>query len=356
MQFHIGLVYFTEAFGDALLEQINAAPAVVNRKGESVELVAEHMEITEFDIDYESHYSLVIDRGSHRLEIARGVLMSHAFRGVHVINNPLSFHYFIAHKDVGYSVVRRLGVRVPPTYVLPPHSSPGLEGGDFRFHREFQWEKMMSKVGFPCYLKPAEGRAAFGVSKCRDMQDLLEAYNTSGNQSMTVQASIESPHEWHLRCLCVGREIVVMKYIFRPQDRSEYLPDGDFLSAQQLREVVESCRIINRTFGYEMNSVEFVLDTQGHPWAIDFNNPVPDGRPEELGEVFFEDYLGALTRRAAELARGGGVSLFLPDLNAFSAIARLDIDESTRRAKALAQANLFYEGGAEAPESGPGGS
>ncbi|MAE71392.1 MAG: hypothetical protein CME06_13105 [Gemmatimonadetes bacterium] len=343
MQYQVGLLYFTEALGDALLESINASPRVFSAGGREIELVAKHMKITEFDIDHESRYSLVIDRASHRLEIARGVLMSHAFRGVHVINNPLSFHYFIAHKDVGYSIVRRLGVRVPATFILPPHSSPRLERGDFKFHRHFQWDKMMSKVGFPCYLKPAEGRGAEGVSLCNDMQELLEAYDASGDRSMTVQAAVSSPHEWHLRCLCVGREIIVMKYIFRPGDRSEYLPDKSFLTVDQGREVVDSCRIINRAFGYEMNSVEFVIDDKGDAWAIDFNNPVPDGRPGELGENFFEDYVGALTRRAAELARFPVSSLFLPDLNAFSAIAQLEGDERTRRQRALEQANRFYE-------------
>ncbi len=354
MQYHVGLLYFTEALGDALLESINAAPRVAKPDGGEIELVAQHMEITEFDIDHQSRYSLIIDRASHRLEIARGVLMSHAFRGVHVINNPLSFHYFIAHKDVGYSIVRRLGVRVPATFTLPPHSSPRLERGDFRFHRHFQWEKMMSKVGFPCYLKPAEGRAAEGVSLCENMQELLEAYDASGDRSMTVQAAVAGPHKWHLRCLCVGREIIVMKYIFRPGDRSEYLPDKSFLTPNQGREVIDSCRIINRAFGYEMNSVEFVIDDKGKAWAIDFNNPVPDGRPGELGEMFFEDYVGALSRRAAELALSPVRSLFLPDLNAFSAIAQLDIDEDTRRDRALEQANRFYEP-SDRPSSGGAG-
>lgn len=344
-QYHIGLLYFTESLGEGVIEMINAQPPVIDIHGDEVELVAEHMEVTEFDIDYETPYSLVIDRASYRLPIARGVLMSHAFRGVHVINNPLSFHFFIAHKDVGYSIAKRLGVRVPPTFVLPPHRSPGFESKDFRFHRAFNWDEMMAKVGFPCYLKPAQGRAAWGVTKCRDMQELLEAYNVSGDDSMTVQASVPSPYPWQLRCLCVGREVIVMKYIFRTEDRSEYLQDQDFLTPELGREVVDSCRIINRAFGYEMNSVEFIIDRQGRPWAIDFNNPVPDGRKSQLGEVFHENYTSALGNRAREIAIGAEKTLFLPDLNTFSAIAQLEITPLERRALTLEQANLYYEPG-----------
>ncbi len=343
-RFYVGLLYFSEGLGDALIEAINAQPPALDRHGEEVELVAEHMEITEFDIDYETHYSLVVDRASHRLPIARGVLMNHAFRGVHVINNPLSFHFFIAHKDVGYSIVRRLGVRVPPTFILPPRSSPGFTPSDFRFHREFRWEEMMRKVGFPCYLKPAEGRGAWGVSKCRDMQELLEAYNNSGNDSMTVQAAVDSPHEWQIRCLCIGREILPMKYVFRFGDRSEYLPEQDFLDAETRREVIDSCRIINRAFGYEMNSVEFMLDREGKPWAIDFNNPVPDGRMSQLGERFHGFYVDALAGRAREIAIQKPPPRFLPELNVFSEIATRGRTTAERRALALAQASHYYDG------------
>lgn len=342
-EFQVGLLHFSEPFGDALKDVIAGMDPIEDRHGRSVRLHAEHMAVTEFDIDFRSRYGLVIDRGSYRLPIARGVLMTHAFRGVHVINNPLSFHYFIAHKDVGYSIARDLGVSVPPTFVLPPRSTPGFSEEDFRYHRGFAWEKIAEKVGFPAFLKPAEGRGAQGVSYCCDLQELLAAYNASGNESMTLQAAVSSPHKWHLRCLCIGREVMVIKYIFRSGDRSEYLPEGEFLAPEVEQEVVESARIINRAFGYEMNSVEFILDHDGRPWAIDFNNPVPDGRREELGSVYFSRYIDALARRAGELAADDRPGLFLPDLNAFSAIAQTDESLAKRRSAALRVANAYYE-------------
>ena len=66
---------------------------------------------------------------------------------------------------------------------------------------------------------------------------------------------------------------------------SRYFFEEAFLSAETGRKVLDYAKVINRAFGYEMNPIEFIIDRQGEPWAIDFNNPVPDSRREVLGEV-----------------------------------------------------------------------
>ena len=176
----------------------------------------------------------------------------------------------------------------------------------------------------------------------------LGEWDESGERIMTLQKKVPTSNEWQVRCICVGRTIIPIKYVFRAQDASEYIYDENFLTIEQGKRIVDSCRIINRAFGYEMNSVEFFIDDQGVPWAIDFNNPVPDGRLEKLGEIFFNDYIDGFVQLCKDSAASGEPSPFLPRLNEYAAIAREPIPRSERFAKALALANEYYEGGARA--------
>ena len=341
-EFNVGLLHFDEPFGLELTERLNLIEKVIDKDGHTVIINAEHILIHEVPLDYQSKYEMIIDRGSHILKHAVGVFMLFAFRGVYLINNPLSFHYFIANKDVGFSMAYDLGINVPKTYILPPHTTPMFSEQDFHYHKQFNWNKMIADIGWPCYLKPAAGRGAFDVHKIHNFEELWYHYNNSGAKVMTLQAAIETPHEWQVRCLCIGRKIIPIKYIFRSGDCSEYIFDTDYLTPEQGRQIIDSAKILNRIFGYEMNSVEFIVDHQGIPWAIDFNNPIPDARKQILGDVFYRDYLDALIQRVCEIAYERPTTCFLPEINGFSLIAQMNIPKEEKLRRALRLANRYY--------------
>ena len=342
--FKVGIIYFNEEFGKHLENRLNSQEPFLNTKSELVELKAEHVAIHEIGLDFEPSYQMLIDRASHYFKHSMGVLMMSSYKGVRVVNNPMSFHYFIANKDLGFYVAHQLGVNVPPTYVLPPKKTKYLKTAeDFRHHRVFDWQKMVDDVGFPCILKPAEGRAAFHVSKARNINELWQQYDGSEERIMTLQEMVPSNDDWQIRCICVGRSIIPIKYIFRENDASEYIFEEGFLSLEQGEKVVNMARVINRAFGYEMNSVEFILDKDGEPWAIDFNNPVPDARREKLGDVFYNDYAEAFVRLARETAMEGETAPYLPHLNDYAEIARRDIPSEERFEEAFNLANSYYE-------------
>lgn len=340
--FNVGILHFTNPFGLDLEKRLNSLETFQDKDGNNVKIKAEHVSIHEIDLDFETKYDMIIDRGSHLFKQGIGILMSYAFRGVYIINNPLSFHFFIDNKDVGYSIAHELGIKVPPTFTLPPHTTPHLKGDQFSYHKLFDWENIVNKVGFPCIIKPAGGRAAIAVNKADNFQELTYYYDQSEEMIMTVQSMVKSPHDWHIRCICVGKEIIPIKYIFRKMDMSEYIEDDNFLTEEQKEKVINSTKIINRAFGYEMNSVEFMLDENGEPWAIDFNNPVPDGRAKVLGDKFYNAYQNAFVNRAIQIAKDKPEYLFLPNLNPFSKIAQMDISKEEKFKLALEEANKFY--------------
>ncbi|NUM36047.1 MAG: hypothetical protein HUU50_16010 [Candidatus Brocadiae bacterium] len=343
-KFYVGILHIKEKFALDLIEQINALPLVTNKKGTSIRIEADQLNFKEASMDFRSKYHLIIDRGSHLLRHIIGIFMNLAFQGVYILNNPLSFHYFICNKDVGYALAHSLGVNVPPSYVLPAHNRYLFDEEAFIASHSLPWDSMIERVGFPCYIKPAEGRGGFDVYKAENKKKLLIYYSESGNKVMTLQKSVESPYPWHIRCLCVGKKIIPIKYIFQPNDQSQYIYDQNFLTCEQGQKVIDSAKIINRVFGYEMNSIEFILDDKGEPWAIDFNNPIPDARDKVLGKIYYKDYLDAIIDRIKEVAcYDESYSYpFLPPLNQYAEIARMDIPRERKFSLALEKANQYY--------------
>lgn len=341
MPFRVGLFHFDEEFSRDLKEHLNVLPPFPTKDGHHDTIIAEDVILREIATPPEHRYDLIIDRGSHNHKYAKGFFMSLAFQGVYIINNPFSFHYFIANKDLGYAMADALGINIPTTYVIPSYY---LEGRIYRFAEKVNWDVMMRNVGFPCYIKPTEGRGAFKVNRADNQHELMTHYKDSGIDIMTIQHAVDSPYDWQIRCLCMGRKIIPIKYIFRQQDRSEYIFDLNFLSAAQGEKIIQTARILNRLFGYEMNSVEFILDRNGEPWAIDFNNPIPDARHSVLQDIYYRDYQEAMIARILELAMYRPVYPFLPtEINEFYSIAREDIPRHEKFLKALAVANRYYD-------------
>ncbi|MEK7485360.1 MAG: hypothetical protein AABZ60_13630 [Planctomycetota bacterium] len=341
--FYVGVLFLYSPFGNEFLKRLNQLPPFLNKKGEQIRIVAEHLPIQEIEIQEPIRYHLIIDRISYLLKHSVGILMNYAFRGVHIINNPFSFHYFLEQKDAGYSLASALGIPVPKTFILPTFHTPRLFLDDFKYHRPLQWGSMLQQVKLPCILKPAGGRGGKDVFILRTQKELLDIYERSNSTVMMLQEKVKTPHDWQLRCICIGKQIIICKYRFGPLDTSKYLEDTDFLSPDQFRRVIDTCRILNRIHGYEMNSIEFILDSQGTPWAIDFNNPIPDGRREALGELYYEQYQNAMIEMVKEIAFLNAPSYFLPDLNPYSKIAQLQCSPEEKFAKALDEANKYYE-------------
>lgn len=341
MPFRVGLFYFDEQFSIDLKNRLNALPPFQIPGGGQDRIIAEDIVLHASPLPPEKSYDLIIDRGSHSNKYAKGIFMALAFQGVYIINNPFSFHYFIANKDVGYALAHSLGINIPVTYVIPPVYS---EGRVYPYLNKVNWDTISKHVGFPCYIKPAEGRGAFRVNCATNQDDLVRHYRDSGIEIMTVQRAVNSPYEWQVRCLCLGRKIIPIKYIFRPHDQSQYIFDLNFLTPAQGEKIINSAKILNRLFGYEMNSVEFILDQQGEPWAIDFNNPIPDARFSILREIYYRDYLNAMTDRVLELAIQRPTYPFLPiEINEFKSIAEETIPRHEKFQKALVVANRYYK-------------
>ncbi len=345
VDYWVGSLHFCEPFGDETVRRLNELPPVLARDGVEYKIRAEHVALHEVALDHICKYRFLIDRSSYLYPQATGLFMGFAFRGVYVVNNPFSFYYYLRNKDASYLIARELGIHVPKTYLLPSKHVPGFSQDDYRYHRHFDWEGMVRDLGWPLVIKPAEGREAIGFNVAHNMTELIRLYDDSSTQVMMLQEFVRSPYPWQIRCLCIGKRIIPIKYIFRKQDASEYIFDPCFLDSELGRRVVDTCRVINRVMGYEMNSVEFFVSEDGTLQAIDFNNPVPDGRLKALGEIFYRDYQEALCDLVRDVVQEQRALEFLPSqVNLFAEIARrADLTPPERFEAALKVANTYYE-------------
>jgi hypothetical protein len=345
LDYWVGSLHFSEVFGDETVRRLNDLAPIQACDGNEYKIRAEHVMLHEVPLDYECKYKILIDRSSYMYPQAQGLFMGFAFRGVYVINNPFSFYYYLRNKDAGYLIARELGITIPKTFLLPPKVVPGFTQADYKYHRYFDWDAMGRELGWPLVIKPAEGREAMGVHVVHNLGELLQRYDESGTQVMMLQQFVKSPHPWQIRCLCIGRKIIPIKYIFRQHDASEYIFDECFLSSELGKKVIDTCKIINQVMGYEMNSVEFFISEQGELHAIDFNNPVPDGRYKALGDIFHRDYQEAMCTLVQDIVAEQRSLDFIPSqVNAFAEIARRpDLSASAKFDQALRIANRYYE-------------
>jgi hypothetical protein len=235
-------------------------------------------------------YDLLIDRVSHWHPFAREWLKTAALDGCYVINHP--FHFQSLEKQVGFAAMARLGLDVPNTWVLPPKDQSKLvAGAPERLHEVFSLDEVGKAVEYPLFLKPHNGGGWIGVSRVRNLQELSEAYDASGERVMLAQHDVSSLR--FARCMVVGPRVAVLPYDPYAPLHARYRLDETFLTAEEETRLGDLCRWINAFHGFEWNTIEFLLrDGRYHP--IDFFNGVPDCSPTSLHDYFLWTVTGLL--------------------------------------------------------------
>jgi glutathione synthase/RimK-type ligase-like ATP-grasp enzyme len=134
-------------------------------------------------------------------------------------------------------------------------------------------------------LKPHWGGGWKDVHRVDSLQELLEAYNSSGHLCMMLQEFIQ--WEQYVRCICVGKRKILITNWDPRKSHFERYRNVDQKLPQDLRNRIESDAIkINEALGYDMNTVEFAV-RDGIPVAIDFMNSAPDFDISSLTELYF---------------------------------------------------------------------
>ena len=292
----IGLLVGREGtFPQALLDEINGRKAGVT---------AEYVKLGGIRMAEKCEYDTIIDRISHEIPFYRAYLKSAVLSGAKVINNP--FWWTADDKFFNYSLATYLGIAIPKTVLLPQKAyKEGVVSESLRnLKYPLDWEEILDYIGLPAFIKPYDGGGWRGVSRVNTREELMQKYDESGTDCMTLQEYI--PFDHYVRSYCIGkREVCPMPYdpIFQ-----RYLVVENYLDPEMDERVRRETILINEALGYDINTVEFAI-AKGVPYAIDYMNPAPDADWWSVGSVYFKWMVEKVADLAIETALHGKPTL-----------------------------------------------
>jgi hypothetical protein len=300
--------------------------------GDVVRFAVERVMIEPFDLRQPCRYSVVLDRLTHwyhtsREWIKKAVLMD----DLYVLNNPWSIQSM--EKQTTYCAMMRLGLPIPPTWMIPPKEyepTQDLAPTLSRYAKLFEVGKVGDRVGYPLFMKPYDGGAWVGVSRIENAEQLRAAYEQSGKRLMHLQRSVEG---WDLfvRVVGVGPQVRMIRYNPSAPLHARYEVAFEFLSPEEASLLADMVLTINTFFGWDFNSCEALRkDGVFHP--IDFANACPDSQVTSL-HYHFPWLVGAILRWSLFCAATGRKMRKCVDWEPYYEIAdRDDLDERGRLA------------------------
>lgn len=243
---------------------------------DEVTFEVERVMVEPFDLQQPTRYDVVIDRLTHwfhtsREWIKKAILLDHLY----VLNNPWAIQSM--EKQTTYCAMMRLGLPVPPTWMIPPKEQvdyadvkPTLQ----KYGKLFDLGEVGEALGYPVYMKPYDGGAWVGVSRAESAEQLWKGYNESGQRIMHVQKAIE-PYDLFVRAIGIGPQVEIVRYDPTAPLHARYTVDFHFLDAAEWRLMTDMTLTINGFFQWEFNSCE-ALRKDGVLHPIDFANACPD--------------------------------------------------------------------------------
>ncbi len=275
---------------------------VVNQKGRADGIQAEMAVFGGARELEDPAYAVLVDRISHEVPYYRAHLKSAALLGAVVINDP--FWWEADEKFFECTLARKLGVAVPKTVVLPnkayiPDIDPQRSLRNLQY--PLDWEAIVQHTGLPAVLKPNTGGGWKDVHIVHSLDELLHAYDGTGQKTMILQEFID--WEDYVRCICIGREhILPLRYNPTAPFHDRYQVDRP-VEGRLREQVSQKARVLTEALGYDMDTVEFAV-RNGTLYAIDFLNPAPDFDSFSIKEEGFRWVLERMSDLVLRYARG----------------------------------------------------
>jgi glutathione synthase/RimK-type ligase-like ATP-grasp enzyme len=293
----IGLLFGMEdTFPWALMNEINE---LAKKNGDAIECGSVKISFLTQEQSFED--SVILDRISHEVPFYRTFLKCAVARGVEVVNNPI--WWSADDKFFDNVVALAAGVAVPKTVLLPhKEHPPNTTSKSYRNLDMVDWDRVFGYLGFPIFLKPANGGGWKDVYKCDTKDEFFLAYDKTRDLEMMAQEAVEFTD--YYRCYVVGRKRVrVMPYAPKEAHHLRYAAAaGRAVPAPMVERVTRDALALCRALGYDLNTVEFAV-RDGIPYAIDFMNCAPDADRASVGEENFQWIVRAMTEYLLDRAK-----------------------------------------------------
>ena len=264
---------------EALLEKLELS--IPDGKN-NIRFESERVFIEPFDLQQECQYDLVIDRLTHWYSTSREwIKKSILTDDLYVFNNPWSLQSM--EKQTTYCAMMRLGYPVPKTWLIPPKSyteSADLKSTLSKYAKLFDLGAIGDEIGYPLFVKPYDGGAWVGVTGVDNSEELIKAYDSSGERVMNLQKGVV-PFDSFVRCIGLGPQTRCVNYDPAAPLHDRYRMDVDFIPPKEQQQLADFTMVVNAFFGWDFNSCES-LRSQGVWHPIDFANACPDSQVTSL--------------------------------------------------------------------------
>ena len=293
----IGVLFGMEdTFPWALMNEINT---LSQKTGGDVEAGPVKLSFLVQEQNFED--SVILDRISHEVPFYRTFLKCAVARGVQVVNNPIWWSADDKYFDNVVALAAQVAV---PKTVLLPHKEhpPNTQSTSFRNLDFIDWDRVFGYLGFPIFLKPANGGGWKDVYKCDTPEAFFEAYDKTRDLEMMAQEAIAFTD--YYRCYVVGRSRVrIMPYAPQEPHHLRYAAaKGKAVPAAMVERITRDALALCRALGYDLNTVEFAV-RDGVPYAIDFMNCAPDADKASVGDENFQWIVHAMAEYLLDRAR-----------------------------------------------------
>ena len=302
----------------------------------------ERLTIEPFSLRAKPRTDLVIDRLAYWYFHPREWLKKMALMdNVYLLNSPFSFQAM--EKHAAYCAMIRLGLKIPETVLVPyknPVGNPRYAYTSQRYNSAFDLDEVAGQIGYPLYMKPYDGGGWRGVSRIRNAAELHQAYNSSGEMLMHLQAAVDG-FDVFARALSIGAETMVMRFDPDAPMHSRYRVEHEFLRPATGAEAIAISRIINAFFRWEFNSCEMLVKG-ADVYPIDYANACPDVSITSL-HYYFPWAMRALVKWTVFcLATGRRVGIDLHTGAFFEISDRADLDYDEKLAAYLKLADSYF--------------
>jgi glutathione synthase/RimK-type ligase-like ATP-grasp enzyme len=260
----IGLLIGREwSWPSALISEINKR---------NIAVTADFVKIGGTFLNTPCPYDVIIDRMSHEIPYYRTYLKYAALSDCYIMNDP--FMVSADDKFFGLAFVNQLGIRTPRTASLP-NKRVEAENVPESFRNlvyPMDWQGIIDYVGVPAILKDINTGGRRVAHRVHDVDELIRWYDESDTLTVVLQEVIES--DQHIHCFVIGQESVLLaRYAL---EDGNYLADSPIqLDAKITDSIRQAALAVTRTYGYDINMVEFVV-RDGESYLINPTNPVPD--------------------------------------------------------------------------------
>jgi hypothetical protein len=239
--------------------------------GRNNHISADFVQIGDTKWDSKSDYDVIIDRMSQEIPYYRSFLKSAILSGCYVINDP--FIGAIDDKYFGLTLANHLGINTPCTVALPNKrvETKNVPESFRNLTYPLDWNEILEYVGTPAVLEDIKTGGQKFRQQINTANELIEVYDQSDVFTVALTKSIE-PDEI-IRGIVIGQQDVLLVR-FDPQTN---LCDSQPLNLDSPihKEVAKLSLLLTRTYGYDINEVEFAV-INDNPVIISPSNTAPD--------------------------------------------------------------------------------